>query len=109
MGGLNRGRGWWWEYFKILFFSIFTRIKGSVMVAHGYSEMEIKLDDKIKAGKIFVCIEAEDIPVCSGNVNTVGAIRNSPNSFILYADIKSNTATVHWLVEYTPNIEDLGE
>jgi hypothetical protein len=68
--------------------------------------MVVQLDDKIKAERIFVCIEAENIPVCSGNVDTVGAIRNGPNSFILYADIKSNSATVYWMVEYTLNFEN---
>lgn len=103
---LKRGKLWWWNYFKDLFFSIFTRIKGNVTVAHGYSEMEVKLDDKIKAERIFVAIEAENIPVCSGNVDTVGAIRNGPNSFMLYADIKSNSAKIYWLVEYTLSYED---
>jgi len=103
---LFRGRLWWWNYFKKLLFSIFSHVRGSVTLAHGYSEMEIKLDDAIKAQRIFVAVEAENIPVCSGNVDTVGAIRNSDNSFILYADIKSNSATVYWLVDYTLKDDD---
>jgi hypothetical protein len=103
---LFRGRLWWWNYFRNKFFSIFNHVRGNITLAHGYSEMEIKLDEQIKAKRIFVAVEAENIPVCSGNVDMVGAIKNSDNSFILYADIKSNSATVYWLVDYTLNDND---
>lgn len=99
--GLIRGRGWWWNYFKALFFSIFSHVRGSITLSHGYSETEITLDPLIKAKRIFVAVEAEDIPICAGSVNMVGAIKKCDNVFILYADIKSNTATVYWLVDYT--------
>ena len=97
---LIKGKNWWWHYFKELLFSVSKHVRGSITLAHGYSETEITLDPLIKATNIFVCVKPEDIPVCAGDVDMVGAIRTSSNAFILYADIKSNTATVHWLVDY---------
>jgi hypothetical protein len=97
---LIRGKNWWWHYFKELLFSIFKHVRGSITLAHGYSETEITLDPLIRATKIFVCVEPGEIPICAGAVDMVGAIRKSNNVFILYADIKSNTATVHWTVDY---------
>lgn len=67
---------------------------------NGYTETEIKLDPHIKATKIFVSITADEIPVCAANVDMVGAIQTSPRTFILYSDIKSNSATVYWRVDY---------
>jgi hypothetical protein len=104
--GLIRGKKWWWQYFKALFFLIFSHVRGSITLAHGYSETEITLDPLIKAKRIFVAVEAEDIPVCAGSVNMVGAIKKYNNVFVLYADIKSSTATVYWLVDYTLNDSD---
>ena len=101
-----RGRNWWWNYFKVMFFSMFGHIRGSILLSHGYSETEIILDPLIKAQRIFVAVEADNIPVCAGAVNMVGAINKSNNVFMLYADIKSNTATVYWLVDYTLNDAD---
>ena len=106
---LIRGKNWWWEYFKALLFSMFRRVKGSITLGHGYSETEIVLDPIISANKIFIAVEAEDIPVCAGAVDMVGAIKKCDNVFILYADIKSNTATVYWMIDYTisDDINDL--
>jgi hypothetical protein len=104
--GLLKGKNWWWKYFKALLFSIFSHVRGSITLGHGYSETEIVLDPIIKAKRIFVAVEAEDIPVCAGAVDTIGAIKKCDNIFILYADIKSNTATVYWLVDYTLNDDD---
>lgn len=98
--GYNRGKNWWWNYFKELYFSMFSHIRGSILLSHGYSETEIILSPLIKIEKIFIATEAENIPVCAGDVDMVGAIKKSDNVFILYADIKSNTATVYWLVDY---------
>jgi len=104
--GLSRGRSWWWNYFKSTFFSIFKHVRGSITLAHGYSETEITLDPLIKAKRIFVAVEAENIPVCAGAVDMVGSIRKCDNVFIIYADIKANTANVYWLVDYTLKEDD---
>jgi len=98
---LIRGRNWWWQYFKALFFSIFHQVKGNITLPYGYSETEITLDPLILATNIYVCIEPKGIPVCAGSVDMVGSIRKSANVFIIYADIKCNYATVHWMVDYT--------
>lgn len=98
--GLIRGKNWWWNYFKKELFSIFSHVRGSITVMNGYSEMEINIDPSIQAERIFVAVEAEGIPVCGANVNMVGAIKKGDNAFIIYADIKSNTATIYWLVDY---------
>lgn len=109
---LIRGKNWWWDYFKDNFFSIFQHVRGSITLANGYSETAIELDPSIKANRIYVAVVAEDIPVCAGDVDKVGAIQTTDNSFILYADIKSSSATVYWLVDYTDgkpneNIDDI--
>lgn len=104
--GLLRGKNWWWNYFKENFFSIFRHVRGNITLSHGYSETVINLDPTIKAQRIYVAVIAEDIPVCSGDVDKVGAIQTGPNSFVLYADIKSTTATVFWLVDFTDGISD---
>ncbi len=104
--GLVRGKNWWWNYFKDAFFSIFKHVKGSITLSHGYSETVINLDPSITANRIYVAVIAEDIPVCSGDVDKVGAIQTGPHSFVLYADIKSTTATVFWLVDFTDGIDN---
>jgi hypothetical protein len=104
---LIHGKKWWWEYFKREYFSLFSHIKGSILASHGSSEFEIKLDDAIKAKQVFVAVEAEGIPVCVGNVDKVGAILKDSNTFIVYADIKSNTAMVYWLVEYSMDEDNI--
>lgn len=104
---LLKGKNWWWNYFKEKFFSIFKHVRGSVTLGHGYNEVEVKLDRSIFPRRIFVAVEAEGIPVCAGNVDMVGAIKNSENSFIIYADIKSNTAVVYWLIEYGSESVDI--
>lgn len=80
------------------------------MLSHGWSETEITLDPLINATQIYVCVEPKGMPVCAGAVDMVGAIRKDANVFIIYADIKCNTATVHWMVDYTltpPSDDDM--
>ncbi len=75
-------------------------IKGSITVACGSFETEIKVDRSIVIFKIYASIEAESPPVCGADVDMVGAVKLDDHTFILYTNIKSNTATVYWLVEY---------
>ena len=103
MGGMVRGPNWWWNYFKDLFFFIYHESRGNILLIHGYSETEITIDPKISATKIYISVSADNIPVCAANVDMVGAIQTSPNSFIIYADIKSNSATVYWRLDYEFN------
>ena len=107
MGGLYRQKNSWWDYLKDEFFSIFKHIKGSITLGNGYTETEIKIDPEIKISRVYVAVVAEHIPVCAGNVDKVGAIQNGKNSFILYADIKSSTATVYWLIDISDEQENI--
>lgn len=104
---LIRGKNWWWDFFKDNFFSIFKHVRGSITLANGYSETTINLDPKIKAKRVYVAVQAEDIPICAGNVDKVGAIQTGDSTFILYADIKSNSATAYWLVDISENEQDI--
>ena len=103
---LSRGKTWWWNYFKEKFFSIYKHIRGNIILGNGHNEIEILLDPKLNTKRIFVAVEAEGIPVCAADVDMVGAIKTSNHSFIIYADIKSNTAIIYWLVEYSFDEED---
>jgi hypothetical protein len=103
MGGLIRGENWWWNYFKDEFFSIFYHIRGQMLVVHGYSEIEIDIDPTVNVNRIFVAVQSENIPVCAGNVDMVGSIQNGDHSFIIYADIQSNSAVIYWLIDYSDN------
>jgi len=103
MGGYIRGPNWWWNYFKDLFFFTFKESRGHILLINGHSETVINVDHKITVTKIYVAISADDIPVCAANVDMVGAIQTSPNQFIIYADIRSNTATVYWRLDYEFN------
>jgi hypothetical protein len=75
-------------------------VKGSITIGSGFYETEVILDPSIVIKKVYASIEAEGPPVCVGNVDMVGIVKKDDHSFILYTDIKSNMATVYWLVEY---------
>lgn len=109
MGGLVRGTNWWWNYFKDLFFFTFNETRGSILLSNGHSETVIELDHKIRATKIYISVAADEIPVCAANVDMVGAIQTGPTTFIIYADIRSNTATAYWRIDYVFVGDDDGE
>jgi hypothetical protein len=44
-------------------------------------------------------IQVGDTPVCQGDINMVGCAIKA-DGFVLYADIKTNTAEICWTVEY---------
>lgn len=100
MGGMIKGPNWWWNYFKDLFFFTYHQSRGNILLMHGHSETEINIDSKIKATKIYISVAADNIPVCAANVDMVGAIQTGDNSFIIYADIRSNSANVYWRLDY---------
>lgn len=75
-------------------------IKGSITIGSGSFETEVTVDPSIVINKIYVSIEAEGPPVCAADIDMVGAVQKDDHSFILYTNIKSNIATVYWLVEY---------
>ncbi len=100
MGGLVHDAGWWYDYWYEKLFASHGEVRGSIILMNGYSETVINTNSKIKATKIYVSVAADQIPVCAANVDMVGAIQTSPTQFILYADIKSNSATVFWKIDY---------
>lgn len=106
MGGLNRGTNWWWSYFKDLFFFTYHQSRGNILLMHGYSETVIELDHKIRAKKIYISVSTNNIPVCAANVDMVGAIQTGHTTFIIYADIKSDSAMVYWRLDYDFNDDD---
>jgi hypothetical protein len=75
-------------------------VKGSITIGSGFYETEVILDSSIVIHKVYASIEADSPPVCVGNIDMVGIVKKDDHSFVLYTDIKSNIATVYWLVEY---------
>lgn len=73
--------------------------EGSMVLAYGTHEVTVNTGSEPKDVMVSANILVGDTPVCQGDINMVGcAIK--PDGFILYADIKTNTAEVCWSVEY---------
>ena len=103
--GLIRGKGWWWRFFKELLFDLHTVMRGHITLSYGRHEIQIPIDSQIKPYGVYLNCQDIGIPVCAGDVSMASAKLNEEgNYFTLYADIKSNTCNVLWLIEYDPDI-----
>lgn len=111
LGGVTHTIGWWWEFFKSLFGISDYFKRGNISLASGKHEIQIQTDpSEGSPTKVYTWI-SEPTPgvcVCLGDVNLAGTT-SLPDGFVLYADIKSNTATVNWLVEYNTGPDPLPE
>ncbi len=105
MGGINHGANWWWEFFLQKFFDLHTTIKGEIVLSFGKHELNIDIGANVDAKTIYVNCDDMEVPVCVGAASLISARLMPNNSFNLYADIKSNTCTVKWLIEYDPVID----
>ena len=72
---------------------------GEISLAYGHHEVTVTTKNKPKNVLLSTNNAVCDTPVCQGDINMVGYTL-LPDGFVLYADIKSNTSVVSWVVEY---------
>ena len=103
--GLQRGKGWWWRFFKNEFFNLHTAVKGNIVLSYGMHSLVINIDPNIDPIEIYVnCID-DEMPVCVGGVSLVSAQLNDDQTFTLTANVASNTCTIGWILEYDPVVD----
>lgn len=101
MGNLVKGENWWWGQLKESLFCKHDSVRGSVVLCHGRHEVEVHIDHRhINIKKVYLSVEDTGCPICHGEVSMAGSVKKNHNTFVLYADIKSNAAIVHWIAEY---------
>jgi len=101
MGGVFHNMQWWWDYFKQLFHIKTFYITGSITLAAGEQQVGIP-SDLPNPVRVYLSVEEPDdggITTCLGDLNWVAA-RLLPNGFLLYADIKSDSCTINYVIEY---------
>lgn len=106
MAGILRGRSWWWKFFKNLLFNLHTTIRGYVQLGYGRHEIEIQIDSKVCPINVFLNCRDQYAPVCAGQISMASANLTSNNSFIIHANIESQSCLIEWLVEYDPNFDE---
>jgi hypothetical protein len=100
MGGMTRSPESWWEYFKSLFNIKNYYIDGTVTVCAGFHQIEIPTVTSNPCS-VFLSIEEPDsaTTTCVGDLNWATA-KVQLNGFTLYANIKSNTCTIKYVIQY---------
>src|SRR5262252_479896 len=90
------GPRWWWNYFKKLFdLKDFSR--GGMALSNGWHEIFVPTDC-IPARVTTHCLN-NDTPCCGGEI-TLYATCLLPDGFILYADVRTVSAELEWIIEY---------
>lgn len=72
---------------------------GDILLGYGLHEVKVVIDGK--PCTVFLSIEdpTDGVAVCHGDVNKIG-VRILDDGFIIYADIKTNTASIQWTCEF---------
>lgn len=100
MGQIIQTIDWWWDFFRNLFGIKDYYVRGHIVLANGQHEIFIQTKDPNPERVYLNCEEPDGgMSVCMGDVNLVGS-SVTPDGFVLYADIKSDTCIVRWLIEY---------
>jgi hypothetical protein len=101
MSGVFYSMGWWWDYFRILFNIGAFSVDGSIVLGTGVQQVEIQLPYP-NPRRIFISAQepVDDIPTCIGTLNWVSA-RLLRRSFIVFAEVKTNSCEVSYIVEYS--------
>ena len=105
MGGVFHSIEWWWRYFKSLFDISAFSVSGTITLAAGTHEIEVRT--KLPHPDcVFLCASEPDnaITTCVGDLNWVAA-RMTSHGFILFANIKSNTCDIDYIVKYNADVE----
>lgn len=72
-------------------------VEGSITLNQGHHEVTV--DTEVAPVEVYLSIDSGNSAVCNGDVDVAG-YRLLPNGFVLYADIKSNSAVVNYIVEH---------
>jgi hypothetical protein len=72
--------------------------RGCMVLANGHHEVTVRTLDKPKKVYLTTNSDSANTPVCQGAIDMVGCTLTD-DGFVLYADIRSNTAQVCWAVE----------
>ena len=101
MSGIIRSTDWWWQYFKNLFHIKNYYVSGTITAASGFHEIEV-ISDFSNPIAVYLNTEEPDdgTTTCVGDLNWTSAKMNL-NGFTLYANIKSNTCTIKYVIEYS--------
>ena len=93
-----RRTGWLWNIFARLF-GLRDFYGGEITLSYGHQIIEIHLCHHPRQIWLSINEPCHSVPVCCGDINLVGA-KITRRGFILDADIKTNSATVQWFIQY---------
>ena len=100
------GPKFWWEYFKRLFCQVYPTKRGKLVLGFGYHCLTIPIEKCVDPINVYInCID-NGCSVCIGDVSMATAILNCDNTFTIIANVKSNSCTIKWLVEYDPVLDE---
>lgn len=68
-----------------------------ILLAFGDKDITFKTD--FKPERVYVSLTADGLPVCVGDRNTV-AVTLLEDGFILHASIRTDHATVRWIIKH---------
>lgn len=100
MSEVIRSASWWWRYFKRIYKINDYSVEGNLTLNAG--EHEVHVSSKLpNPHKIYVSLEEPDDgqTTCLGNLNYV-SVRLMTNGFILYANIKTTSCKIDYIIEY---------
>jgi hypothetical protein len=100
MGAIKHGWQFWWNIFKEMFLTKNIQ-RGSISLGYGDYELNIPIEGGL-VDSISLAIEepTNSTPVCMGNINLAGAsVSPDADGFVLYAQIRTSTAVIKWIVE----------
>jgi len=100
MGGVSQSWIYWWNIFKSLFHVNEFNLTGSITLGPGEHQITIGTEFG-DPSEVFLSVQEPNngVPTCVGDLNWVAA-RLTGTGFILFANIKSNSATVHYIIKY---------
>jgi hypothetical protein len=70
-----------------------------ILLAAGDKDITFKTD--FKPERVYVSVSSEGLPVCVGDRNEVSTTLLE-DGFVLHASIKTDHATVRWIIKKTP-------
>jgi hypothetical protein len=72
---------------------------GEIVLSHGHHTLNVPTC--ARGRRIWLSIDepTHAIPVCYGDINTIGA-KITSDGFMICADIKTDTCIVQWFLEY---------
>lgn len=109
MGGVSHSISWWWDYFRGLFNIKSFSVDGTITLGPGQQVIDVPTAYP-HPSSVFLSLEEPDdcIPTCVGNLNWA-ATKVNANGFTLFADIKTTSCTINYVIEYNSGINPGGK